>query len=563
MKQQDTLHIGLCLAGAVSAGAYTAGVMDFLIEALEEWDKQRENIGTPTHKVVIPAIGGASAGGMTGLITSAIVNNPLKPVRKANEDLLAEIPENKFYHSWVDQIDKDMFSHLLKTDDINGKLFSLLNSNFIDDIARRALQVDQSNRIERSFFEKELKVFTTLTNLKGFPYHIEMAGGHQENRYYFTRHSDYAAFRLNAQEYKGKGWTPLNYFEDVNVDLACQAGMATGAFPVGLRARKVNRESLHIKDLIWNNALTPQWSIPEGKNEALCVDGGVINNEPFYRVKEIVEAIVESRSKGEEISLDDLSIEERQDDPERSNPDTFRSTTIMIDPFPSTEPEPFKADDGILSVAAKTLSAMLSQVRLKPESQSELANPNNPQLFLIAPTRYEKTTSGEKTIPGSKALACGFLQGFGGFIHKEFRVHDYFLGRANCEQFLREYFTVPVDTTNPIFANGYKNVADKSRFLNKDGDRMQIIPLFKTKTDDPYMPVFQSGSNWPKREEKEIDRYNGAIKQRIGKIIMNIGDLNWFNQFLIWIGNRVILRRKLTKATMKVIKKEMKEWELL
>jgi hypothetical protein len=31
---QDTFYVGLCMAGAVSAGAYTAGVMDYLLEAL-------------------------------------------------------------------------------------------------------------------------------------------------------------------------------------------------------------------------------------------------------------------------------------------------------------------------------------------------------------------------------------------------------------------------------------------------------------------------------------------------------------------------------------------------
>jgi hypothetical protein len=36
-------EIGLVLAGAVSAGAYTAGVIDFLIEALDAWEgAQRE-----------------------------------------------------------------------------------------------------------------------------------------------------------------------------------------------------------------------------------------------------------------------------------------------------------------------------------------------------------------------------------------------------------------------------------------------------------------------------------------------------------------------------------------
>ena len=37
MSQHATFEIGLVMAGAVSAGAYTAGVVDFLIEALDEY----------------------------------------------------------------------------------------------------------------------------------------------------------------------------------------------------------------------------------------------------------------------------------------------------------------------------------------------------------------------------------------------------------------------------------------------------------------------------------------------------------------------------------------------
>ena len=54
-----TFYIGLCMAGAVSAGAYTAGVIDFLLEALENWEKHRGKKGVPNHLVKIPVMGGA------------------------------------------------------------------------------------------------------------------------------------------------------------------------------------------------------------------------------------------------------------------------------------------------------------------------------------------------------------------------------------------------------------------------------------------------------------------------------------------------------------------------
>ncbi len=60
----NTYHLGLAMAGAVSAGAYTAGVLDYLFETLERWEAEKIKGGVPTHKVVLDIMGGASAGGM-------------------------------------------------------------------------------------------------------------------------------------------------------------------------------------------------------------------------------------------------------------------------------------------------------------------------------------------------------------------------------------------------------------------------------------------------------------------------------------------------------------------
>src|SRR5690349_1151112 len=76
-------EIGLVMAGAISAGAYTAGVIDFLIEALDEWEAAkrhaRENPDDPKsrecpmHEVKIKVMAGASAGGMTAAIAAGML----------------------------------------------------------------------------------------------------------------------------------------------------------------------------------------------------------------------------------------------------------------------------------------------------------------------------------------------------------------------------------------------------------------------------------------------------------------------------------------------------------
>ena len=70
--------IGLVMAGAISAGAYTAGVCDFLIQALDAWEtaKADPSARVPRHQVRIKALTGASAGASTlavcGCTTGAV-----------------------------------------------------------------------------------------------------------------------------------------------------------------------------------------------------------------------------------------------------------------------------------------------------------------------------------------------------------------------------------------------------------------------------------------------------------------------------------------------------------
>src|ERR1700720_546153 len=70
-KADGEFQIALALSGAISAGAYTAGVFDFLIQALDEWGKAGtgKNLGREddrgtirNHMCGIKAISGPPAG---------------------------------------------------------------------------------------------------------------------------------------------------------------------------------------------------------------------------------------------------------------------------------------------------------------------------------------------------------------------------------------------------------------------------------------------------------------------------------------------------------------------
>ncbi len=546
-------HVGLCLAGAVSAGAYTAGVMDYLIQALEDWESKRGQPGVPSHRVKIPVIGGASAGGMTGIVTASTINNPIPPVSIAPADFSQPITQNKFYHTWVDLTHDDMFPLLLETSDIKTEqIYSLLNSSFIDEIAQRVIQVDNTNWIQRKYIDDHLKVFTTLSNLQGLPFDISFnSNAPGVSKYIVWHHNDYACFGLNraANDYAHDGWIPLDFRNNVNGQLASQAAMATGAFPLGLRARGIKRNSDYVNDNQWLRKITKDNPVLPPTYQSINVDGGLINNEPFEKVRDVLSDITQ------------------QKDPATYNDyNQFKSTVLMVDPFPS-EASNFDSSDKLSTVISNTLSAMVSQCRVKSTDLEQAMDSTKAGQFLIAPVRTVLQKDGtSKKEQGSKAIACGSLHGFGGFLHKEFRLHDYFLGRANCEKFLRDHFAVPATSTNSI-TEGYAHLSEDERkkFYSQvyEHPELPIIPILTPRQPHKYLPRFSSGSDWPVRDIKDIERFRNGVEKRAQSILMNAADYSTVTKALLWIGAKVVLNRKLADGAMGIIKKSLEEHQLV
>ena len=563
------------MAGAVSAGAFTAGVMDYLMEALREWEEKKGQENVPTHKVVIPIMGGASAGGMTSLLTASTINNEIKPVPLPNKtNLLDEHPENKLYHGWVDLVDKDMFKKMLKTSDITaGNVVALLNSDFIDDIATKMIQSDVKKwTTAPSFFEMPVKVFTTLTNLNGFNYNINFSGNNRKEKYNMAVHNDYACFELFDESIivpQAPGWMPLNFKTGAFVETARDAAMATGAFPVGLKSRILKREAVYVNAIPWLKDIFQNTPIRENYPKTLNVDGGMINNEPFEKVRDLLDAItIEQRIT----EYNALNKEEKKEYLNEINSiyKNFENTVLMIDPFPSQDKSEFNYSQNLTNIISQTFMAMTAQMRAKPVDYRSALEQDDASQFIISPSRKREDTDGKvKDFFGEKAIACGTLGGFSGFLNKEFRIHDYYLGIYNCEMFLRKHFTIPEEAllANPIFAEGYSNV-DKSKYLivAADGKRSYpIIPIFKPESlaDTFPIPTFSCGGNWPKVSESFINNYEKPIKNRAEKIILNIVKFNSFTHFLLKIGSFVILNKVISKKVIHSIKESLHKWNLI
>src|SRR5512141_3093396 len=99
---QGVFEIALSLGGTVSAGAYTAGVLDFLVEALDQWDAARSGGAIPQHRVKLRALSGTSGGGACAATLAKVLAHSFAPERIAwPDDPPNAASRNPLYKSWV------------------------------------------------------------------------------------------------------------------------------------------------------------------------------------------------------------------------------------------------------------------------------------------------------------------------------------------------------------------------------------------------------------------------------------------------------------------------------
>ena len=534
MTDQKTFRIGLSMAGAVSAGAYTAGVMDYLLEALENWQKAKDlNLpGVPRHNVLVEVLSGASAGGMTAVITAAAVQKDFPHVNQQNY-LSGVNKENPLFDSWVNLTEdekNDMMNQMLSNDDIVGsesinpdkEVRSIFNSLFIEKIARRTLDsIVKDPKTKRSYIADNLELFTTITNLRGFNYELQFitALGPRQDR--MTMHKDLVHFQLNPiGTYNNDGKIPVHFStpEGLNRQLLIDAAISTGAFPVGLSPRVLVREAKYINDnpLLKINHSKNNLVDPTKDYNTVCVDGGVINNEPY----DLTETLLMNRRKAE--------LEKEKDSATATaykpatNVSDFDTTILMIDPFPNYDESP--ADyfnlQAIKFASTQLLGAMRQQLMVKSDLLEKAYDDYDYSRFMIAPIR----TSGGVT--QKESIACGALGGFGGFFNRDFRVHDFMLGRRNCQRFIQCYFSVPESAKNPIIQHGYGDLDKDSLqfFMPEKTDLLPIIPDIRISDDQTQIikPALEDEFRYPSISLKYLIGLEDKLQARVETVINNI-----------------------------------------
>lgn len=515
-----TFELGLCMAGAVSAGAYTAGVLDLLVEALDAFEaekaRRRAAGDAPLHEVRLSVLGGASAGGMCAALGAVFLDAGFPHVTPgAGADAKAA---NPLYDAWVRRID---MRHLLGVDDLaGGELRSALDCTVLDEIVEALFdQRGSMPSVQRSWLADRLAVVLTLANLRGVPYALKFGG--EGFAHFMWRHADYMRFRVpkGLDAAAGASGMPDETVLDRTRprgdplrELFKAVALGTGAFPVALRPRVIRRPRgdyefralLHPRSPlaeepdapvdplpIWAEECRPDWE-PDAPDQyaMLCVDGGTMDNEPLELVRRALAGWNgRNRRRGSEANR----------------------AVLLVDPFPNKDQPGAREEAGLLKAVVPLFDALVRNARFKAEDLALAASPDSYSRFLIAPSRGATWRA-----PG--AIASGYLGGFMGFLSEAYRHHDFMLGRRNARSFLRRHLVLPMD--NALFQDGRWSDADRGRYLIRrtpDGleDHLPIIPLFGRPAPRPDaaeddavepMPRWPAGAFQAKDVEEPIRR---------------------------------------------------------
>ncbi|ATQ69432.1 MULTISPECIES: patatin-like phospholipase family protein [Methylosinus] len=541
---KQEFQIGLTMSGAISAGAYTAGVLDFLIEALEAWEKAREGDqsgAVPNHRVGIKVMSGASAGAITAAIGAIALVDNAKPGVFTQGGFSYRYTLPKLYDAWVVKPTLDAadpkIQDFLSLEDLDIRppeaqdfsrtsrtpfpakndplpVVSLLNARLLDEIAADAISVGDV-RAPRPYVSATLHIYLTLSNLRGVPWRLRFDGGD----YHMISHGDRAHFVLTG----AGGWRTSSDFADsdtrrAELDLATIPNPATrdswkdyavcalgsSAFPVGLAPRLIDAplpqdyegRRYPNNDIAGLENLAPQWP-PAVESESpfwfTCADGGIIDNDPF----EYARFTLKKKATDERI-LFDLHEADR--------------AVVMISPFP--EPKPIRNEGepamDIVSLFRSLMPSLIDQARFKPGELALAVDPDHGSRYLIGPRRV---VDGK---PQRYGIASGLLGGFGGFVARAFRDHDYQLGRRNCQKFLLTAFAVPAD--HPIVTSWPPQV-DKQALeaLPEESDPAGsasycLVPLYGSAKETVELPP------WPRITQADLDRLMERIGARFDRV---------------------------------------------
>ncbi|MBC7905675.1 MAG: patatin-like phospholipase family protein [Rhodospirillaceae bacterium] len=531
---KGTFELALVMGGTVSAGAYTAGVVDFLFQALDAWAADPEG---PNHRTVLKVVSGSSGGAVCGALTSVLTGYQFPHTF----DTASSATGNPLFDLWVNTLD---IKGMLATDDIKkGKpLPSLLNCAPLNQGISNIIHYDGPKvASRRKWLDDTLPTLLTMTNLRGVPYATDMGNGGKE---VFVDHADFGRFQVATTVNGVAENRPDSFVIGSNgtasrQDLAdCAA--ASAAFPAGFVARQVvkpmgqyayNVETvtngngtvgLMWQEPDWDSMRDPTGELPSEWFFA-SYDGGAIDNEPMELARKVLAGYVE---------------------PLPSCGAKAQRAVLLIDPFadpPSLGPA---QAGGMLSMLGPFVSGLVAQGRYDTSDLSLAADPDRFDRFMINAVRGKFT--------GSKAIASAGLGAFQGFLCRDFRVHDYMLGRLNAYNYLKDILALPEN--NPLFDDW--TPAQRDKYRTACGE-LPIIPLVDS-VSVPATPNWPKGALNPETLREGISKRIDAVIEALEDEVL---DPAWYVRLYLCPGIK-FAESTAADAAMTAIKTGLDDWGL-
>lgn len=568
---EDTFEFALSLAGAISGGAYTAGFMDFLFQALDEWHSHQGEKNIPEHRVRLKTITGASAGSIVAALSAFAIRHQFPYGSAPDQAQAGRLDDNPFYRAWVKEID---ICKLLAEDDLaQGEVKSLLNSQPLESIAKdlrnlfRQLPVHPESKV-REWAGASFSVHFSLSNLCGVPYSLSFRG--ERDGHLMRMHRDYVSFAVPVfKQVEGEDYPP-NYrvlsksYDDEVWETLLKSALASGAFPAAFSARELKRPSsdydwlfvgyekpasnqgagngtgYHFAEPLWDKDKKAGHSPESGDYYFLAADGGAMNNEPFDIAHRILAGLCGQNPRG--------AMEARR-------------AVIMVDPFPELPKLGIKLERGknLSRPMIQTLLALITgwknNSRFKTEDLFLASADEVYSRYLVVPKRRAKQ-------PALNFTAAG-MGGFLALFEESYRHYDFFLGRLNAYKFLRDWFVLPHH--HPLFNHSGMDKEDMKNLYrsHEDTNCLQIIPLVgsaaKIQENQQYLPP------WPREKftDRKLDELRELIDRRVSKLLPLIAQeasdaipLKRF-KWLVWGAGKlvpVLGRKKLVDFIMDQIK---------
>ncbi len=495
-----TFEFALVLGGTVSAGAYTAGAVDFLIEALDCFTAAKARGDGPRHDVVLKLITGTSGGGVNAAIAARALAYDFPHVEQATP-ASAQHTGNPFYDVWINTLRLDRF---LDPSDVKGNVKSLLNGAAIDDGAAQIVAFSPGASRARPWVAAPLRAILTVTSLRGVPYLTDL--GNKLGQTYVD-HADYARF---AFVYPGQQLGDPRPDEQTlcfgaehlpqatSWDEFSQFARATAAFPAGFPARALTRPTDHYRYRVVaypsgpGSATTyivrvPDWNsmVPSGAADVpdnwdfLAVDGGATDNEPIALARAALAGLLNRNPR----------------DPAKAN-----RAVWLIDPFAGRAALGPQGQAPFPSELGAIVTTLTQQTRYDSADLLMATDPNVFSRFMLSPARGELT--------GGDAIASGGVGAFIGFACPAFMRFDYLLGRANCQKFLREEFVL--SGANPLFNNWTAD--QRARFRTSDPEELlPIVPLLDSAAVSKALDPWPAGKLDPEHYRNGIEARFSAI----------------------------------------------------